>query len=335
MLSFEKGEKKFCSTFKTSGHTFNYIIDKMVTKMNTQQAVILGILSRRNYSIQNKFEYVDECMKNVFFNEEIRLEFMNIFFKIQRIYHSLARLAYIYKYKKSAIVVDEDLCMNKLLENKKNVICIFQKNSRYLFNIRDLIKVINSSLTNSHELFSLPLNVKNPYNNIMFNKSTLYNIYFFVKFNTILYPELLFKFFEENFNLRTFGKKQEHLLREYILVNYINNTDDDTIHNEILDMINYANTFIKYPIYVDKDFPKKTLIKIMKPYFKLWISAQYSLTYSTQRLCYKKFKTNMNAFSIYNPAFGRKIIVTRGIFKNNLYSEIREYTFESRHPRCE
>jgi hypothetical protein len=273
-------------------------------------------------------------MKNVFFNEEIRLEFMNVFCKIQRIYHSFARLAYIYKYKKSAIVVDEDLCMNKLLEHKKNVICIFQKNSRYLFNIRDLIKVINSSLTNSHELFSLPLNVKNPYNNVVFNRSTLYNIYFFVKFNTNLYPELLFKFFKENFSLRIFGKKQEHLLREYILVNYINNTDDDTIHNDVLDMINYANTFIKYPIYVDKDFPKKTLIKIMKPYFKLWISAQYSLTYSTQRSCYKKFKTNITAFSIYNPAFGRKIIVTRGVFKNNTYSKIREYTFESRHPQC-
>ena len=37
--------------------------------MDAQQAVILGILSCRDYSIQNKFEYVDKCMKNVFFNE--------------------------------------------------------------------------------------------------------------------------------------------------------------------------------------------------------------------------------------------------------------------------
>ena len=273
-------------------------------------------------------------MKNVFFNERILTEFMNVFCKTQRIYHSFARLSYIYKYKKAAIVVDEDLCMNKLRENDKNVICVFQQNSRYLFNIRDLIKVVNSSLTNSHELFSLPLDVKNPYNNIVFNKSTLYNIYFFIKFNTTLYPELLFKFFNENFNLQIFSKKHEYLLREYIIVNYINNTCDDIIHKEILDMINFSNRFMEYPIFIDHQFPKKIIIKIMKPYFELWMSAQYSLSHSTQRFCYKKFKTYMSAFSIYNPAFGRKIIVTRSIFTNNRLSKIREYTFETRHPRC-
>ena len=315
-------------------HTFNYIIEKSVKKMDAQQAAIFGILSCRDYSIQNKFEYVDKCMKNVFFNEEIRIEFMNMFCKIQRIYHSFARLSYIYKYKKSTIVVDEDLCMNKLLEHDKNVICIFQKNSRYLFNVRDLIKVVNSSLTNAHEMFSAALNVKNPYNNVVFNKSTLYNIYFFVKFNTNLYPELLFKFFKENFNLRIFGKKYEYLLREYIIVNHINNTCDDIIHCEILDMLDYANKFMEYPILIDSKFPKKTLIKIMKPYFELWMSAQYSLSNSTQRFCYRTFKTYMSAFSLYNPAFGRKLIVTRSIFTNNRLTKIREYTFETRHPRC-
>ena len=313
------------------GHTFNYIVEKSVKKMDCQQAIIFKILSCHDYSIYNKFEYVDKCMKNVFFNEQIRTEFMNLFCKIQRIYHSFARLSYIYKYKKSAIVVDEDLCMNKLLEHDKNVICIFQQNSRYLFNIRDLIKVVNSSLTNSQELFSSPLNVKNPYNNVVFNKTTLYNIYFFVRFNTILYPELLLKFFKENFNLRMFGKKYEHLLREYIIINYINNTCDDIIHCEILDMIKYANKFMEYPIFIDHQFPKKTLIKILKPYFELWMSAQYSLSQSTQRFCYRKFKTYMSAFSTYNPAFGRKIIVLKNVFINGRQEKKKTYIFETRH----
>ena len=49
------------------GHTFNYIIEKFVKKMDCQQAIIFEILSRHDYSIYNKFEYVDKCMKNVFF----------------------------------------------------------------------------------------------------------------------------------------------------------------------------------------------------------------------------------------------------------------------------
>ena len=48
------------------GHTFNYIIEKFVKKMDCQQAIIFEILSRHDYSIYNKFEYVDKCMKNVF-----------------------------------------------------------------------------------------------------------------------------------------------------------------------------------------------------------------------------------------------------------------------------
>jgi hypothetical protein len=123
-------------------------------------------------------------------------------------------------------------------------------------------------------------------------------------------------------------------LREYIIVNHINNTCDDIIHSEILDMIKYANKFMEYPIFIDLQFPKKTLIKIMKPYFESWMSAQYSLSNSTQRFSYKKFRNNMSAFSLYNPAFGRKLIVTRSIFTNNRLSKIREYTFETRHPRC-
>ena len=99
-------------------------------------------------------------------------------------------------------------------------------------------------------------------------------------------------------------------------------------------MLDYANKFMEYPILIDSKFPKKTLIKIMKPYFELWMSAQYSLSNSTQRFCYRTFKTYMSAFSLYNPAFGRKLIVTRSIFTNNRLTKIREYTFETRHPRC-
>ena len=79
---------------------------------------------------------------------------------------------------KAKIVVDFDLCLNPIEHNNKNSICLFQENKKYYFRINDLINIINNALCNSPNFFSDTLITKNPYNNIAFNKSTLYNIYF-------------------------------------------------------------------------------------------------------------------------------------------------------------
>ena len=40
-------------------------------------------------------------------------------------------LVYNYKYKKAKIVVNTDMCLNELIPNSKNVICLFQNNSKF------------------------------------------------------------------------------------------------------------------------------------------------------------------------------------------------------------
>ena len=53
-------------------------------------------------------------------------DFINDFCKIQKTYHVLNRFIWNYKYKKSVIVVDTDMCLNNLKITDKNVLCIFQ-----------------------------------------------------------------------------------------------------------------------------------------------------------------------------------------------------------------
>ena len=150
----------------------------------------------------NKFKFFIEGSQNsIFFNNDIKNEFSILFSKIQKIYKSFRRFAFIYKYKKARIVVNTDMTLNEISEKDRNIICIYQNKSKYLFHILDLINIINASLTNSYVFFAEPLHVKNPFNNLAFNKSTLYNIYFFIKFHTNLYPELVFKYFQTNFDL--------------------------------------------------------------------------------------------------------------------------------------
>ena len=236
-----------------------------------------------------------------------REDFIDLFCKIQKTYHSFSRLAFIYKYKRSAMSVTTDIGLNDITVNDKNVICIYHFNSRYLFNINDLLKIITTSITNSYMFFSQPLPSKNPYNNLPFTKSNLYNIYLFLKFKTNIYNDLFVKFFHCDFNLTTFYHKYEYLLRQYILDNFIKNSTEDVLIQEIKKMINNFNKKTTKKITVNDEFPKKRLIKIMKPYLMLYLQSHYSFVPIIKNNAIVLLNSKLKKFQKFNPKFGRKI----------------------------
>ena len=179
----------------------------------TMKLVFMGLVNNRYNS---KIIMFKESINS--FLQFSREEFINYFCKIQKIYYAFSRLAFIYKYKKSTMSATTDMGLNDITINDKNVLCIYHFNSRYLFNINDLLKIINTSLKNSYAFFSQPLQSKNPYNNLPFTKSNLYNIYFFMKYNTHIYNDLFIKFFYCDFNLSTFYYKYEYLLNKNLLL---------------------------------------------------------------------------------------------------------------------
>ena len=128
----------------------------------------LVFMSLVNNRYKGKFNMFKETL--VSFLNFSRDEFIDFFCKIQKTYHSFSRLAFIYKYKKSAMSVTRYIGLNDITINDKNILCIYHVNSRYLFNINDLIKIITTSITNSYMFFSQTLPSKNPYNNLPFTK---------------------------------------------------------------------------------------------------------------------------------------------------------------------
>ena len=192
------------------------------------------ILFEKDINVQNKYKKLSQALEGFLLNSKQKQEeFIDYFYKIQKTYNTLNRFVYNYKFKKTKIVVNTDMGLNELSENDKNVISIIDNNSKYLFHANDLIKIINTSLTNSYMFFAEPKSVKNPYNNLPFNKATLYNIYFYIRYKTDYYPELLFKFFKCNFNLTKFKFLNENLLREYSIENYVYNSPSNVIEKEI------------------------------------------------------------------------------------------------------
>ena len=265
----------------------------------------LVFMSLVNNRYKGKFNMFKETL--VSFLKFSRDEFIDFFCKIQKTYHSFSRLAFIYKYKKSAMSVTTDIGLNDITINDKNILCIYNVNSRYLFNINDLLKIITTSLTNSYMFFSQPLPSKNPYNNLPFTKSNLYNMYFFLKFKTNIYNDLFVKFFHCDFNLTTFYHKYEYLLRQYILDNFIKNSTEDVVIQEIKKMINLFNKKTTKKILINDEFPKKRLIKIMKPYLMLYLQSYYSFVQIIKNNAIVLLQDKLKKFQKFNPKFGRKI----------------------------
>ena len=237
--------------------------------------------------------------------------FIDYFCRIKKTYNVLNRFAYNYKYKRAKIVADRDLCLNELSLSDPNVMCVYQEGAKYLFHINDLIQIIDTSLTNAFMFFSEPMPIKNPYNNLPFNKSTLYNIYFFIKFNTRVYPELLMKFFNKSFNLTEFKHANEYLLREYIIRNYVYKSSQDDLVDEINVMIRQYNLYcksrnLKHKINIHEEFPTDKLVKIFQPYLLLFVTSKYAFLEHDKTYNLYAFRTALLRFSKFNPIFGRK-----------------------------
>ena len=254
-----------------------------------------------------KYNYLRFIIFNDFFNKETKEVFLEKFMKVQKNYFIIMRTIRNYRYRKAKTQINTDIYLNPININDKNIFVLFQNNKKYLFTITDLVNLINSAIGHTDYFFSSPLICKNPYNNIPFNKSDFYNIYFFMKSTSIIIPTLFHNYFLCNFSLSKFKLENEDNIREYAIMKYIHTSDETVLRTKILNMIrcNYYTDNIK----IHNDFPSKTLIKIMKPYLNLYLHSIYS-TESNKKIMYEHLlDVGMKQFVKYNPRFGRKTIV--------------------------
>ena len=232
---------------------------------------------------------------------------LDIFSRAQRIYNAFTRLAYIYRLKKYKTVVTDDLSMNPLDINHKNTFILIQNKSKYLFSLNDVVKIIETAITHAPNFFQEPKNAKNPYNNEVLNRATLYNIYFKMKASERVMSTVFHLYFLYNFELKKFTLNNEPFLRDITLQKYIYNSPSDTLHKFILTMLK-ANFYTR-KLTIHKDFPKELLVEIFKPFLYYYYIVNYDIQ-GTQRISNYKhvLYIKLKKFYEYNKTFGRKII---------------------------
>jgi hypothetical protein len=216
--------------------------------------------------------------------------------------------------------------MNPLDRNNRNIFSLLQKDKIYLFNTANLVNIICSSLSNAPHFFVEPLVLKNPYNNVPFNKSDLYNMYFFLKQSPIIMPVLFHNYFLADFDLRRFRDENENIIKDIAFKSSIRNGTSTSLYVNIIKML---KTY-KPQIIIHSDFPKDTLVSIMQPYLFLYYTIQYSAEEYRIIDAQRHLKYKLNKLYKYNPAFGRKIIRLKRV---GFSKKMKKYIeFNDKHP---
>lgn len=252
-----------------------------------------------------KLKKIKEILENPFFRKEDQTTLLDIFSKTQKTMFAFSKLVRIYRMKKLPINIQTDLLLNTIDVRQKNVFIFLQNNAKYIFVVNDLINIITSNLSNCSFYFAEPLEIKNPYNNLPLSHAILYNLYFFIRKNLFSMPILFDLYFYSNFNMEIFKINNENYIREVFIKNYVFRSHYSILYREVMTMIEENMN----SIVIDKDFPRETLVNIMRPYLQLYLLGNY-LIFG----CEKKYimihglKRKLFQFSRYNPTFGRKIV---------------------------
>jgi hypothetical protein len=237
-----------------------------------------------------------------------------LFYETQKHYHAFAKLATIWKHNRYAVQVDYDLYMTPLSRNTKNVFTLLQQNKLYLFSAANLCHIITTALSHAPDFFVEPLVIKNPYNNVPFSKSTLYNIYFFIKKSTFIMPLLLHQYFIADFDLCSFLDKNENIIRDISIEKHVYNGSTDALYFSTISMLNEYNR--KHPIVkikIDTGFPKDKLVNHMRPYLELYMISRYSNEDSKGQIAEKMLHYKLHKLYKYNPCFGKKIVKLKNV----------------------
>jgi len=252
--------------------------------------------------IKNKHSKIYEY-NTIQFMKNIYDDLLDILYKAQKHYNALANFVKIIKYKKPAYITN-DLLLNPITEKIRHM-KIIHENKIYLFTIKDLINIVNTSLSNCSSFYAEPKHIKNPYNNVIFDNYILYNIYYAIKSSDYTLPILFHNYYLCDFNLRNFAIENEYLIRDIYIKTVIYNTDESTLFNTMKRMVEKNLRNIK----INNKIDKSKFIKIIRPYYYLYLTKMYHVqgvekTYKS----YDLFNNKLQELYEYNCTFGRLML---------------------------
>jgi len=284
---------------------FYTIIEKYC--MKNEETRFLVLYNGYERKMETKFRAMLDIQNNLFIMPKVKELISDLFYKAQRSYYALSRFARIYLVHKAKMPIEHDLYLNPIDKTYRKSIQLYDRShkSLYYFTSSDLVRIINTALTNSRNYFIEPLECKNPYTNTPFTKSMLYSIYFHIQKTYSIIPPLLQALFMDNFDYELFAIHNEQMIRNMCVDSFLKNSSTEVLYNEVMNMF----ALVKHITNISDEFPKNILVDVMRPYLYLYCRYMYSNQGTEQRyIYYTILRRKIMEFDDYNPHFGRKII---------------------------
>ena len=252
--------------------------------------------NKKTTLIENISTFNDNIMKNIFLIDSVKENIAEIFFKSTRINFILQRFIRRFKHRKLTIHdMNMDLCMNPLEEFKdKHKLTLVENRTIYNFRLTDLLNIIKRALSNYDDICLVnPLSVKNPYTNLEFSKSNLYNIFFKTTESGLLPPVLFYKFFLCEFDIVQFAMENDTYLMNLAITDYVKETSNYEIYQEILSMLeSYKRSLIK-SVDLYKFIEKKTpqeVVDLCREMLRLHYITKLSNSALSRSTSYRKLR---------------------------------------------
>ena len=172
------------------------------------------------------------------------------------------------------------------------------------------MNIWNTALCHSASFSPIPCLPKNPYTNIPFDLGHLAACYIKSKKLDFNIPLPIIQFWEASMDLDKFILEAYPLLKEYVVMNHIADSCDETLFYDIVHMVSSLSKHLnERTISMDlRASVKEKFIADMKPFLKNYLLSQHTCNPLKKRSKRKAAITGLKAYFVDNPLAGRRIV---------------------------
>ena len=187
-----------------------------------------------DYAVQNlhkllnrkeRWKLYDSYRSNKFVSDKTIHHLTTIYGKYLRFILNVNKYVTLFRKKRAKIYNSDDLMGIPLdVNNKIDVVSVYENNTHYLFSRRDLINIFYFSLTYVIEgtMITTPKHPRNPHTNLQFSSSALYTIknFLFKRGNSMI-PRVILSYFYNNYNTELVYQENIYTLNRNATKDYL------------------------------------------------------------------------------------------------------------------